>query len=85
MESRGIDTNTWYILRMNHTVVLYLECCRFRRIGKMMSKLFGKNYRYQTTMNWIKKAGLKAVIAGVDELYMYIKKRAKNTGLDGGR
>ena len=50
-----------------------------------MSKIFNKNYRHQTIMNWIKKAGLTAVIAGMDELYTYIKKRAKNTGLDGGR
>ena len=46
-------------------------------------------------MNWIKKAGLKALkerskqeqmnIVEMDELYTYIKKRAKNTNLEGSR
>ena len=33
---------------------LYLEGCKFRRIARIMSKMFGKIYRYQITMNWIK-------------------------------
>ena len=35
-----------------HALVLYLEGGGFRRIARIMSKLFGKIYRYQTTMNW---------------------------------
>ena len=38
---------------------MYLEDCGFRRIARIMSKIFNKNYRYQTIMNWIKRAGLK--------------------------
>ncbi len=38
---------------------MYLEDCGFRRIARIMSKIFNKNYRYQTIINWIKRAGLK--------------------------
>ena len=31
----------------------------FRRIARILSKIFGKHYRHQTIMNWIKRAGLK--------------------------
>ena len=48
-----------------------------------------KIYRYQTIINRIKKAGFKVLkemsTVKIDELHMYIKKRAKNTNLDGGR
>ncbi|MBQ9335164.1 MAG: hypothetical protein IJS10_01320 [Alphaproteobacteria bacterium] len=40
---------------------LYLEGCGFRRIARIMSKIFGKTYRYQTIVNWIKTAGLKVL------------------------
>ena len=33
----------------------------FRRIARIMSKIFNKNYRYQTIMNWIQRAGLKVL------------------------
>ncbi len=39
--------------------MLYLGGCGFRIIAKIMSKIFNKSYRYQTIMNWIKRAGLK--------------------------
>ena len=44
-----------------HSLVLYLEDCGFRKIARIMSKIFNKNYRYQTIMNWIKRAGLKVL------------------------
>ena len=40
---------------------MYLEGCGFRRIARIMSKIFNKNYRYQTIINWIKRAGLKVL------------------------
>ena len=43
------------------TITLYLEENGFRRIARIMSKIFNKNYRYQTIMNWIKNAGLKVL------------------------
>ena len=71
---------------------MYLEGCGFRRIAIIMSKLFGKYYRHQTVVNWIKRAGLKVLSAQTkqekaevfetDELYTYVKKRAKNKDLD---
>ena len=42
-----------------YALVMYLEDCGFRRIARIMSKIFGKHYRHQTIMNWIKIAGLK--------------------------
>ena len=60
-----------------------------------MSKIFGKHYRHQTIMNWNKKAGLRVLkenskqeqmdVVEMDELYTYIKKKEKNTGLNGSR
>ena len=47
-----------------HAVVyLYLEECEFRRIARIMSKLFGKIYRHQGIMNWIKVAVLQILSA----------------------
>ena len=53
-----------------------------------MSKIFGKHYRHQTIMNWIKKAGLRVLkenskqeqmdVAEIDELYTYVKKERKH-------
>ena len=47
-----------------------------------MSKIFNKNYRYQTIMNWIKRAGLKVLIEvlEMDELYTYVKKKSEKHG-----
>ena len=51
---------------------LYLEGCGFRRVARIMSKI----YRYQTIINRIKKAGLKVLkessTVRIDELHMYI-------------
>ncbi|MBQ2175455.1 MAG: hypothetical protein II453_10480, partial [Alphaproteobacteria bacterium] len=44
-----------------YALVLYLERNGFKRIARIMSKIFNKNYRYQTIMNWIKKAGLRVL------------------------
>ena len=73
-------------------LVVYLKGGGFRRIAMIMSKLFGKYDRHQTVVNWIKKAGLKvlsvqtkqekAEVLETDELYTYVKKRAKNKGLE---
>ena len=62
----------------------------FRRIARIMSKIFNKNYRYQTIMNWIKRAGLKVLSAQtkqekvevleMDELYTYVKKKSEKQG-----
>lgn len=42
-----------------HAFALYGQGCGLQQIARMMSKLFGKNYRYQTIAHWIKRAGLK--------------------------
>ena len=42
-----------------YALVMYLEDCGFRRIARIMSKIFGKHYRHQTIMNWIKKDWIK--------------------------
>ena len=39
-----------------HAVVLYLEGCGFRRIARIMSKIFGKLFHNQTIIKWVKKA-----------------------------
>ena len=64
--------------------------CGFRRIAIIMSKLFGKYYRHQTVVNWIKRAGLKVLSAQtkqekvevleMDELYTYVKKKSEKQG-----
>ena len=55
-----------------------------------MSKIFGNDYRHQTIMNWIKKAGLNVLkerskqeqmdVVEMDELYTYIKKKHEKHG-----
>ena len=55
-----------------------------------MSKIFNKNYRYQTIINWIKRAGLKVLseqtkqekveVLEMDELYTYVKKKSEKQG-----
>ena len=69
-------------------LMLFLEGNRFRRIARIMNKFFGKNYKHQTIMNWIKSASLKILkeksqqeqidVTEMDELYTYVKKRSKN-------
>ena len=50
-----------------------MEGCGFRRVARIMSKI----YRYQTVINRIKKAGLKVLKemskVKMTELHMYIK------------
>ena len=43
-------------------LVLYLEGSGFRRIARIMGKLFRKEYRHQTIMHWIKIIGLKVLV-----------------------
>ena len=49
------------VWQIKHALLLYLEWGGFRRIARIMSKIFGKHYRHQTIMNWIKKAGLEVL------------------------
>ena len=70
-----------------NAITLYLEGNGFRRIARIMGKIFGKLYRHQTIQHWIKKAGLKALnkmeeqkhepmdVVEMDELYTFVKKR----------
>ena len=39
----------------NSALSLYLESMGFRQIARVMSKIFGKKYVYQTIIKWIKK------------------------------
>jgi transposase-like protein len=68
-------------------VALYLEGCGFRRIGRILCKIYSVNIHYQLVIHWIKRLGLKveeAVFGNgqlkkiplleMDELYTYIKK-----------
>ena len=66
-------------------VTLYLEGCGFRRIARILSKMFEKHFCYQTVILWIKKAAKELEKQGkelkeeipvleMDELYTYIKK-----------
>ena len=66
-------------------LALYLEGCGFRRIARILSKMFEKNFCYQTIILWIKKEAKKIdssniehkkeiQILEMDELYTYIKK-----------
>ena len=59
-------------------------------MSKLFGKyLFGKYYRHQTVVNWIKRAGLKVLsaqtkqekveILEMDELYTYVKKKERKT------
>ena len=40
-------------------VTLYLEGCGFRRISRILSEMFDKFFRWQTVVQWIKKASLE--------------------------
>ena len=66
-------------------ITLYLEGCGFRRIARILSKMFEKHFCYQTVILWIKKEAKKIgsskveakkeiQILEMDELYTYIKK-----------
>ena len=54
-----------------------------------MSKIFGKNYRYQTIMNWVKKAVVRVLeeklqqeqmdVVEMDELYTHMLKKERKT------
>ena len=71
-------------------LVLYLEGCEFRRIARIMKEFFGKEYNYQTIVNWVKRAGMKAMnevqnhgkidVLEMDELYTYIQKNKEKPG-----
>lgn len=72
-----------------YAAILYMEGCGFRRIARIMSQLFRKEYRYQTIMNWIKKTGLKLLpeeynrknieIVEMAELDNYIQKKKEES------
>jgi transposase-like protein len=70
-------------------VILYLEGNGIRRIARILSKITGSEFRWQTVALWLKKAGEIVVaevskiekkskdieIVEMDELYSYIKKK----------
>jgi transposase-like protein len=39
--------------------VLYLEGCGFRRTSRVLSSMFGKYFRWQTVVKWIRKAAIE--------------------------
>ena len=55
-----------------------------------MKEFFCKEYNYQTIVNWVKRAGMKAVneeqnpgeidVLEMDELYAYIQKNKEKPG-----
>ena len=45
----------------NSALALYLEGMGFRQIARVMSKIFGKKYVYQTIIKWITKEGKQAL------------------------
>ncbi len=61
-----------------YVLILYIDGDGFRRIARIMSKI----YRYQTVINRIQKAGLKALkensTVKMTELRMYIKTGEKH-------
>ena len=61
-----------------YVLVLYIDGDGFRRIARIMSKI----YRYQTVINRIQKAGLKVLkensTVKMTELRMYIKTGEKH-------
>jgi transposase-like protein len=69
--------------------VLYLEGCGFRRIARILRRIFGIKIHDPLIIHWIKKLGLMVENAGndmkekekiplleMDELYTYIKKNS---------
>ena len=69
-------------------ITLYLEGNGFRRIARIMTKTFEKEFRHQTIQYWIKKAGIQVLkqakervtsakmeVLEMDELYTYVKKK----------
>ena len=75
-------------------ITLYLEGNAFRRIARILTQIHGKLFHNQTILKWVKKAAISRPerkikkpmdVVEMDELYTYIKKRMKNTGLDGSR
>ena len=70
-------------------VILYLEGNGIRRIARILTKIMGIEFRWQTVAQWLKKAGEIVMsevskiekksqnieIVEMDELYSYIKKK----------
>ena len=72
----------------NAALTLYLEGNGFRRIARILSKIFSKKFVYQTVIQWIKSFGYSLgkqqlfykqeskniEVLEMDELYTYIQK-----------
>jgi transposase-like protein len=84
------DGREKYSFRIKQAAIeLYLEGCGFRRISRLLKKIFQVNVCYQLVIHWIKDAVKKIDLAGLtsgaqkyvipllemDELYTYIKKK----------
>ncbi len=89
------DTRYKYSEReRNSALALYLEGIGFRQVARVMSKIFGKKYVYQTIIKWITKEGKQALhrqdnkpkldieVLEMDELYTFIKKTKSAESMD---
>ena len=77
-------------------VTLYLEGNGFRRIARILTEMFNKQFRHQTVTQWIKKAAQKVEesieplnetieILEMDELYTFYKKKESDQSLVGSK
>ena len=78
----------------NAALTLYLEGNGFRRIARILSKIFNKKFVYQTVIQWIKNFGYSLEnqqissqqeskdieVLEMDELYTYIQKNGIKSG-----
>jgi transposase-like protein len=83
------DLRERYSDRIKRSAIeLYVEGCGFRRISRLLKKIFNVDVCYQLIIKWIKSAAqkiaqtsatsnremLKVPLLEMDELYTYIKK-----------
>jgi transposase-like protein len=72
----------------NAAVAMYLEGCGFRRIARLLEKIYSIHINFQLVFHWIRNIGKKVEIAAsnkveakeiavleLDELYTYIQKK----------
>jgi transposase-like protein len=69
----------------NAAISMYLEGCGFRRISRLLEKIFCVKINYQLVIHWVKRAGAKLIsekrtasipVLEMDELYTYVKKNS---------
>ena len=65
-------------------ITLYLEGCGFRRISRILYKIYSLKIHFNLIIHWIKRAGLKLKsekisssipLLEMDELYSYVQKK----------